>query len=60
MKVDLNYVIISILCILLFFVIKLDRKLTVCPVTGDIPCKCNKKQKVCPFTGEIPCNCNKY
>ena len=22
--------------------IKLDQKLKVCPVTGDIPCKCNK------------------
>lgn len=42
MNLDMMHVVLVVLlCVNLFFVVKLDRKLSVCPKTGDIPCKCN-------------------
>ena len=47
MKMDMNLYLLHVLIFLvvlaiLFFIVKIDRKLTVCPVTGEIPCKCNR------------------
>ena len=43
MNIDGVHIVLAVLlCANLLFVIIIDRKLSVCPKTGDIPCKCNK------------------
>ena len=42
MNLDMIHILLIVLLVVnLVFVIKVDNKLKICPVTGEIPCKCN-------------------
>ena len=54
MKIDVVHIVLIVLLIIVIgFLVKLDLKLSVCPITGDIPCKCDKGN--CGNNGG--CNC---
>ena len=60
MKLDVVHIVLIILLIIVIgLLVKLDIKLSVCPVTGDIPCKCGKKinNGGCNCGNNGGCNC---